>query len=271
MAAARRAAADIFFRVDAKSKTHEVQWLCFVFAAQAAYNLSWSMLCTCPPAPALLAPWAEVMETHGIAADESAPNTDPRWPHNAFATDAVLRACGRPCSSSVNAPAHEHAPGDAPRCTAAARAMAAALEGLYVQRGDEGDHAWFAFASPGLLLPAEGGGQGGGALESLVTEAELRAACGGALSPRIAYTSSTLAEEVAAVRAREEPQAGEAAALEALLAAPPQAEGLGAGVTFLRPREPGGPGLLPSVYTFFLLRRTVGGGLCGVAGHAVWT
>ena len=228
------------------------------------------MLCTCPPAPDLLAPWAEVTESHG-ALDET-PNADPRWPHNSFATDTALRACGRPCSSSVNAPAREHAPGDAARCAAAARAMAQALAGLYVQRGDEGDHAWFAFAAPGLLPAEGGGGPAPPALEALVTEAELRAACGGALSPRIAYTSSALAEEVAAVRAREEPQAGEAEALEGLLAAPPpQAGGVGASVTLLRPREPGGPGLPPSVYTFFLLRRTVGGGLCGVAGHAVWT
>ena len=45
---------------------------------------------------------------------------------------------------------------------------------------------------------------------------------------------------------------------------------MGAEVSFLRPVEPGGAGQ-PSVYTFFMLRRTASGGLCGVAGHAVWT
>ena len=145
--------------------------------------------------------------------------------------------------------------------------MAGALAGLCVQRGDEGDHAWFPFASPALLLP--GGGGGGLQQGGLVTQEELRAACGGALSPRIAHRSSSLAEELAAVRGREEPQGGEAEVLEALLAAP-LAEGVGAEVSFLRPVEPGGAGQ-PSVYTFFMLRRTASGGLCGVAGHAVWT
>jgi hypothetical protein len=224
------------------------------------------MLCTCNAEPALLAPWREVMETYGVEDAGEGPNPDPRWPHNALALDAALKACGRPYSASVSAPAHAHAPGDAERCAAAARAMAEALAGLYVQRGDEGDHAWFAFSSPALV--EGGGGGGGGDKGGLVTQEELRAACGGALSPRIAYRSRSLQEEVAELRGRAEPQGGEAEALEALLAAP-LAEGVGAEVTLLRPVEPGGG--QPSVYTFFLLRRTASGGLCGVAGHAVWT
>jgi len=224
------------------------------------------MLCTCDAAPALLAPWLEVMDSYGVEDGGLGPNADPRWPRNVLATDAVLRACGRPCSASVVAPALPHAPGDAAACAAAAAAMAAALAGLYVRRGDEGDHAWFAFSAPALAGAAEPPPP----LDALVLQDELRAACGGALSPHIAYRSTALAEELAAVRAEAEPQAGEAAALEALGAAP-QPEGVGAGVTLLRPLEPRGAGMPPSVYTFFLLRRTSAGGLCGVAGHAVWT
>ena len=224
------------------------------------------MLCTCDAAPELLAPWREVMEAHALDGGLG-PNADPRWPHNTLATDALVRACGRPCSASVNAPALAHAPGDAARCAAAAAAMAAALAGLYVRRGDEGDHAWFAFCAPALLSS-----EPPPALDALVQQEELRAACGGALSPHIAYRSTALAAEAADVAAMDEPQEGEAAALAALVAAP-QPEGVGEGVTLLRPLEPrgGGGGMPPSVYTFFLLRRTSAGGLCGVAGHAVWT
>ena len=224
------------------------------------------MLCTCDAAPELLAPWREAMETYGLDGGGLGPNADPRWPHNTLATDALVRACGRPYSASTNAPALAHAPGDAARCAAAAAAMAAALAGLCVRRGDEGDHAWFAFSAPGLLAGAPPP-----PLDALVQQEELRAACGGALSPHIAYRSTALAAEAAAAAGEAEPQAGEAAALAALAAAP-QPQGVGEAVTLLRPLEPrGSGGIPPSVYTFFLLRRTSAGGLCGVAGHAVWT
>ena len=191
------------------------------------------------------------------------PNADPRWPRNCLALDAQAMQCGRLMSTSVAAPLHGHAPGASAQCAALAASMAARLQGLLVGRGDESDHDWFAFSAPALA------GAGAAAGEGLVTEEELRAACGGALSPHVRFKCTSLEAEVAVCRAAEEPQAGEADALQALCAL---AQGAGAAgtLTFFRPVEPRGIGLPPSVYAFFILCRPEAG-LSGVAGFAVWT
>ena len=206
------------------------------------------------------------MDSHGTEGC-TLPNADPRWPHNVLALDAQALHCGRLASASasvcVAAPLRGHAPGAPAQCAALAASMAARLQGLLVRRGDESDHAWFAFSAPALAGAAAALGGG------LVTEEELRAACGGALSPHVRFKCSSLEAEVAACRAAGEPQAGEADALQALCAL---AQGAGAAgtLTFFRPVEPHGIGLPPSVYAFFILCR-LEAGLCGVAGFAVWT
>lgn len=194
---------------------------------------------------------------------ENAPNKDPRWARNVLSSDAVFRACGRMHTGFV-AEGVAHAPGDLALCRSLASAWEAALEGVYVRRGDEGDHTWAAFCAPaleGVTAPDE----------PVVSQEELRLACGGALSPYVSYTATPLQEELHRMReeAEEEGQLAELQAFEGLEAL---AEGLGgSAATLLKPIEPRDVGIPPSVYTFFVLCRTSAGGLAGVAGNTVWT
>jgi hypothetical protein len=227
------------------------------------------MSCSCIPLPAD-SPWQELCRTYGVD-NRGSPQDDPQWQRNALALGAVQFACGR-LACAGGAGAHDHAPGDAEACAALADAAAAALAGTRVGRGDEGDHEWRRFVAPALEAgppPAAG----------TVTEAELRAALGGALCPAPALRmvlqplaatldawerdfadgdegadANTLADAVAPLRA----------ARDVFLAGDGRAS-----AAYARPAE--GGRTCGAVVPHFLVARTAAGGLAGVCGFTVYT
>ena len=244
------------------------------------------MLCSCIP---LRGPWLELTASYGVDARDDVQE-DGRWTHNALCADAVIFECGRLASAADGGNvAHEHAVGDEAACAALAGAAAAALAGTYVGNGDEGDHAWLAFAAPALAAEGAvdgaaadagagiiaGAGAGGGC----VTEAELRAALGGALCPApalrlvprplAAALDDWQAELAAGDEGADQNRLEDAIApLQALRAAFLAGDGA-ASATYIRPAE--GARRCGAVLPHFILRRTAAGGLAGVSGFTVYT
>jgi len=227
------------------------------------------MSCIASPL-SLDSPWLEICETYG-ADNRASPQDDGQWTHNALARGAVEFACGR-VARAGDAGAHEHADGDAAACAALADAAAAALAGTRVGHGDEGDHEWRRFVAPALAAgPAPPAG--------CVTEAELRAALGGALCPAPALRlvlqplaaaldawerdladgdegadANRLADAVAPLRA-----------VRAALLAGDARES----AAYARPAE--GSRICGVVLPHFIVARTAAGGLAGVCGFTVYT
>jgi len=240
----------------------------------------------CAPLPnAPLAPhWLELCADYDVGEDDAALP----FVNNNVARDAVAFPCGRIASAAAAAP-HAHAAGEAERCGAIAARAEAALAGLYVGLGDEGDHRWRAFSAP-ALLGGHGGGDAGGAVGGLVTPAELRAALGGALVPGLEFRAVPLADALADFARRRETEvdparepnrvAGEGecfGAFERALGGGGVGNNVAAAAgfehgsqTYLRPldvRVAGGG----CVFPHFLVARTLGGSLVGVLGSTVWT
>jgi hypothetical protein len=279
------------------------------------------------PAAALPAPWRELAESYGVipapaprndadaAAAAAAAEARLLWPSNVVALDAVAFACGR-VARGGGLDGHAHDARELARCRALAARAQTLLAGTVVGRGDEGDHPWLAFCAPALLdgaaaplAAAAAAAAGAGAIAAaadagegaapplvLVSEAELRRACGGALAPRLHFTSSALPQE-AARYARELAEAdhgGGAGGLANAAAAfsslarflageldgaeeggegegedEDEAAGLQRGsATYLRPIDRHGCG---AVFPHFAVARTGAGSLVGVVGATVYT
>jgi hypothetical protein len=193
--------------------------------------------------------WEEAADTYGF--DSAEPAADSRWLRNAVSLNYVVFSCGRLSSGTDNHPPHE--PGEAERCVELAQRCAAALSGVYVQRGDESDHRFEPFSAPAAA----------GAPWARVDEGALSAACGGALCPQLRFEATPLAdyldgceEDVEAYRS---------------LAALFEAEGCRQATSF-RPLELREGNLrLTCVYPHFIVALTPGGSLVGVFGLTVWT
>lgn len=227
------------------------------------------MACASGPLPAD-SPWRELSETYGVD-NRGSPQDDAQWQHNALALGAVQFACGR-LACAGDAGAHDHVPGDAEACAALADAAAAALAGTRVGRGDEGDHEWQRFVAPALAA-------GPPVAAGCITEAELRAALGGALCPPPALRM-VLQPLAAAMDSWERDFAdGDEGADPNMLAdavAPLRAvrevllggDG-GASAAYARPAD--GGRTCGAVVPHFLVARTAAGGLAGVCGFTVYT
>lgn len=221
------------------------------------------MLCTCEARvgdPDMrIHYFTEIKENYGLDAEG---NQDPRWTNNSLAIDTEFKACGRVWSSSIVAPSYPHPEGEVERVVTLAAKLSAPLEGLYIHRGDEGDHGWHAVYFPCL------DGQNQQQLQGPVTVKELQDACGGALMPDLEFTPKPLLEEIERVRGQDEDrkQEGEVEAWESfsILCAD-----LGVtDITYMYPKEP--RGMRCSVYPHFVLGRT-GRSLVGLFANTVWT
>jgi len=220
------------------------------------------MLCTCEKfagAPdKRIHYFDEIKENYGI--DQESPNQDPRWTNNILASDSEVKACGRVWSSSIVAPSYSHPEGEVERVSSLAAKLSAPFAGLYIHRGDEGDHEWQHISFP--ALQQQQGPQGP------VTVKELQDALGGALMPDFEFTPKPLFEEIERVRGQDEDgrQEGEVEAWESfsILCAD-----LGVtDVTYLYPREP--RERMGAVFPHFVLGRS-GRSLVGLFANTVWT
>lgn len=183
--------------------------------------------------------------------DAAEPKADSRWLRNAVAADYVVLSCGQLSSGTDNHPPHE--PGEAERCVELAQSCAAALSGVYVQRGDESDHCFEPFSAPAAA----------GAPWARVDEGALSAACGGALCPQLRFEATPLADYLDGCEEDEEAYRSLAALFEA--------EGCSQATCF-RPLELSEGDLrLTCVYPHFIVALTPGGSLVGVFGLTVWT
>ena len=260
----------------------------------------------------LPAPWRELSEAYGVEAPAGADAAARLWPNNGIALDAVAFACGRVARGDDAGGDHAHDAHELARCRALAARAQTLLAGTVVGRGDESDHAWLAFCAPALLgddeapaaaeaaaaaaaadaaVAAAENGAGAAANASdaalLVSEAELRRACGGALCATLRFERAALpqAAEQHARRLAEEAEhdggggghANAAAAfcsLARLLACDEgggegEAAGLQRGsATFFRAHDRAGSGC---VYPHFAVARTAAGSVVGVVGATVWT
>jgi hypothetical protein len=266
---------------------------------------------------ALPAPWRELAESYGVVAapapgdnaDADAAEARLLWPNNVVALDAAAFACGR-LARGGGLDGHAHDARELERCRALAARAQTLLAGTVVGRGDESDHPWLALCAPALLggaaaPPAAAGANAaaaaavadaGAAPLLLVSEAELRRACGGALAPGLRFASSALPQEAArcARELAEADHGGGAGGLANAAAAfsslarflageldgaeeggegegedEDEAAGLQRGsATYLRPLDRHGCG---AVFPHFAVARTGAGSLVGVVGATVYT
>jgi hypothetical protein len=256
---------------------------------------------------ALPAPWRELAESYGVVAapapgdnaDADAAEARLLWPNNVVALDAAAFACGR-LARGGGLDGHSPDARELERCRALAARAQTLLAGTVVGRGDESDHPWLAVCAPALLGGAAAGaiaaaadaGEGAAPLLVLVSEAELRRACGGALAPGLHFASSALPQEAAryARELAEADRAGGAGGLANAAAAfsslarvlageldgaeegeegEDEAAGLQRGsATYLRPLDCHGCG---AVFPHFAVARTGAGSLVGVVGATVYT
>lgn len=233
-------------------------------------------VCSCAPrALATGTPaWSDAADSHGYSQSEVA-GALPGFPANMVHEHSVVAACGRIFSPArVDAAAvDEHAAGEVAKCAAIAAAAAAALEDLYVRRGDEGDHCWQPFCAP--LLEGEDFDAVDETTEGVLREAALHAACGGALWPELRFKVHTLEFEACRVvdeaEGDDELEAQSLAEAAAWRAAEAAMRAHGAErVTFFRPLEHNGANY-GCIFPHFAVGVTPAGSLAGVVGVTVWT
>jgi len=222
--------------------------------------------CACAVADDLGA-FSEAADDYGVGDEPLAP-----FAHNLISSAAALAACGRLYAAHGVEGAAVHVAGEATACAAAAAAAAAALAGVYVGRGDEGDHRWAPFSVPLIVGEAPfAAAEAAGPLDA----AALRAACGGALQPELGFEAraaddASLVEFDAAAAA-----AGDVDAQRnmddaiAWLAAVHELGARLGRITYLRPLE--GRDTRGCVFPHFLVGVTQAGSLAGVFGLTVWT
>ena len=204
--------------------------------------------------------WLEATTTYGI------DGPGHPWTNNTVSETSVKRECGRIYGSLENSERQSHVFGEIKACTEAAFAAEEALKDIYVWRGDEGDHKWISFCSPLLEHEAVGGNAndtGPLAVESL------KRACGGALWPKLNFSSSEVAAEILRLESRdgEEGNDGQVVAWSAAVSAL-CAHGVSR-LTYFRPIEDHDcPGC---VFPHFIVGITRGGSITGVCGLTVWT